>query len=247
MNRVKVGFFSLSHPSTTGDDRPYLEWHQLDHLPEQYQLPGMIHGQRWASTSACRAARAGGADGWSLVDHVVLYLMGDPVDRTVDEFIRLGDHLAELGRFPESLPSQYKGALTLLEAHVAPRVLVSPEVVPFRPHRGLYLLVEELTRGADQDDFLQKMHVDIVPELVSVPGVAGVWIFATSGLMRRTMFTEGRFRMTVCYLDDEPSVVGRHVAPLVDGHWSDAPSRVVLAAPFESMMNWDWDRFGPNS
>ena len=58
MNRVKVGFFSLSHRSPTGDDRPYLQWHQLDHLPEQYQLPGMILGRRWASTPACRSARA---------------------------------------------------------------------------------------------------------------------------------------------------------------------------------------------
>ena len=58
MNRVKVGFFSLSHHSATGDDRPYLRWHQLDHMPEQYQIPGMVLGQRWASTPACRAVRA---------------------------------------------------------------------------------------------------------------------------------------------------------------------------------------------
>ena len=44
MNRVKVGFFSLSHHSPSGDDRPYLEWHQLDHMPEQYQLPGLVLG-----------------------------------------------------------------------------------------------------------------------------------------------------------------------------------------------------------
>ncbi len=44
MNRVKVGFFSLHRHSPTGDDRPYLEWHQLDHMPEQYQLPGLVAG-----------------------------------------------------------------------------------------------------------------------------------------------------------------------------------------------------------
>ena len=48
MNRVKVGFFSLTDHSDDGDDRPYLEWHQLDHMPEQYQLPGLVAGQRWA-------------------------------------------------------------------------------------------------------------------------------------------------------------------------------------------------------
>ena len=44
MNRVKVGFFSLSERSETGDDRSYLRWHQMDHMPEQYQLPGLILG-----------------------------------------------------------------------------------------------------------------------------------------------------------------------------------------------------------
>ena len=34
MRKIKVGFFSLSHHSVTGDDRGYLEWHQLDHMPE---------------------------------------------------------------------------------------------------------------------------------------------------------------------------------------------------------------------
>ncbi|HEX4244447.1 MAG TPA: hypothetical protein VHY77_02680, partial [Acidimicrobiales bacterium] len=115
MNRVKVGFFSLSHRSTTGDDRPYLEWHQLDHMPEQYQLPGLVLGQRWASTPACREARAAAVDGWAKVDHVVCYLMGNPVDETIDDFFTLGRHLAELGRFSLSLPSQYRGALRLLE------------------------------------------------------------------------------------------------------------------------------------
>ena len=61
MNRVKVGFFSLSNGSTTGDDRPYLGWHQLDHMPEQYQLPGMVLGQRWASTAGV-SSRPGGGD-----------------------------------------------------------------------------------------------------------------------------------------------------------------------------------------
>jgi hypothetical protein len=29
--------------------------------------------------------------------------------------------------------------------------------------------------------------------------------------------------------------------------WATAPGRLVLAAPFESMMRWDWDRFGPST
>jgi hypothetical protein len=61
------------------------------------------------------------------------------------------------------------------------------------------------------------------------------------------MFTDGRFRMTVCYLDGEPAVVGERLAEVVGRGWAGAPSRLVLAAPYESMMRWEWDRFGPDA
>jgi hypothetical protein len=249
MNRVKVGFFSLSHPSPSGDDRPYLEWHQLDHMPEQYQLPGLVLGQRWAATPACRAVRVAGDDGWAGVEHVVCYLMGSPVDQTIDDFFTLGRHLAELGRFPGALPAQYAGALRLLETHAAPRALVSAEVVPFRPNRGIYLIVEEPAEGTDRevhDAYLQRQHVELLPGLVSVGGVAGAWAFATTPAIRRPPFTKGAFRMTVCYLDDEPATVGERLATYVEEAWSGTPARIVLAAPYESMMAWEWDRFGPS-
>jgi hypothetical protein len=246
VNRVKVGFFSLSHHSPTGDDRPYLEWHQLDHMPEQYALPGLLLGQRWASTPACRSARAAEVDEWSLVEHVVCYLMGNPVGETIDEFLTLGRHLAELGRFPHALPSQYRGGLRLLEGLAAPRVLISSEVVPFRPHRGIYLIVEEPTDRPAQDAAIQRMHVEFLPSLVSVPGVAGAWTFATTPSIRRPMFSDGDYRMTVCYLDDDPATVGERLAPALDRWWATAPVRPLLAAPYESMVVWDWDRFAPS-
>jgi hypothetical protein len=245
MNRVKVGFFSLTGHSETGDDRPYLEWHQLDHMPEQYQLPGLIAGQRWGSTPSCRAARAADVGDWSSIEHAVCYLMGNPVDETIDEFLTLGRHLAELGRFPHTLPSRYAGGLRLLEAHAAPRVLVSAEVVPFRPHRGVYLVVEEPADRSAQDAYLQWRHRELLPELMSVPGVAGAWSFATTPAIRRPAFTKGEYRMTLCYLDEEPVAVGERLGPLMTGVAAGQPVRLLLAAPFESMVRWDWDRFGP--
>lgn len=247
MNRVKIGFFSLTHHAPTGDDRGYLTWHQLDHMPEQYQLPGLLLGQRWASTPGCRAARAAEVGSWSLVEHVVCYLMGNPVDETVDEFLTLGRHLAELGRYPHALPSQYRGGLRLLEAVAAPRVLVSAEVIPFRPHGGVYLIVDQPTEAEPQDAFLQRLHTEVLPALVDVPGVAGAWSYATSPQIRRTMFSEGHHRIIVCYLDDDPASVGPRLSPLVEDTWAAAPSELLLAAPFESLLVWDLDRFGPTA
>ncbi len=247
MNRVKIGFFSLTHHSTTGDDRPYLRWHQLDHMPEQYRLPGLLLGQRWASTPDCRAVRAAEVDTWALVEHVVLYLMGNPVHETLDEFFMLGRHLAELGRYSHALPSEYRGGLRLLETIAAPRVLVSPEVIPFRPHRGAYLIVERPDDTSPQDGFIQRLHTDILPTLVDVPGVAGAWAYATSPEIRRDMFSEGRYRFTVCYLDDEPAPAGGRLSEAVTQCWAGAPSELVLAAPFESLVESDVERFGPGN
>ena len=182
---------------------------------------------------------------WSKVEHVVCYLMGNPVDETIDEFLSLGRHLAELGRFSQALPSQYRGGLRLLEAQAAPRALVSAEVVPFRPHQGIYLIVEEPTDPSAQDDYAQRRHTVLFPELVSVAGVVGAWTYTTTPAIRRPMFSEGEYRMTVCYLDDEPATVGARLQPVLDRAWATAPVRPLLAAPFESMMRWEWDRFGP--
>jgi hypothetical protein len=248
MNKIRIGVFSLSHHAPSGDDRPYLEWHQLDHMPEQYLLPGLLFGQRWATTPACQAARAAEVGDWAKVANAVCYLMGNPVDETLDEFLTLGRTLAEMGRFSQSLPSQFLAGLRLLHAQAAPRALISDDVVPFRPNKGIYLIVEELDGAAGpqaQDAHLQRIHTEVLPELVTVPGVAGALAFGTSPAIRRPTFTPGAFRITACYLDEDPATVGAALAPVLERIWRKAPVRPLLAAPFESMMIWDWDRFGP--
>lgn len=243
MHRVEAGYFSLTGHSADGHDLPYLEWHQLDHMPEQYQLPGMVLGQRWGSTPACRAARSVEAGEWGEVAHVVCYLMGAPLDATVDEFVALGGRLARMGRFPHRMPSCYRGGLLLLAGHAAPRTLVSPEVVPFRPHRGIQLLVEQPAseEAAGGEGSLRRLRTEVLPALVAVPGVAGAWTFATSPSFRRPNFSEGDLRITVCYLDDDPPATARRMAPVLEGIWRTAPTRPLLAAPFESVLRWHWE------
>ena len=61
------------------------------------------------------------------------------------------------------------------------------------------------------------------------------------------MFSPGRYRVIACYLDDDPATVGERLSPVVEGLWASAPSQLVLAAPFESLIHSDLDRFGPTS
>src|SRR5271163_2686196 len=57
VGKVVAGFFSFTEITDPGSHRSYNEWHQLDHLPEQYPIAGVVSGQRWVLTPGCRTAR----------------------------------------------------------------------------------------------------------------------------------------------------------------------------------------------
>ena len=57
MNGIEVGFFSLTSGPVSGDEAAYLRWHLLDHLPEQYSIPGIRLGTRWRADDECVALR----------------------------------------------------------------------------------------------------------------------------------------------------------------------------------------------
>ena len=55
---VTTIYTSLSKRHPEGRDADYLEWHSLDHRPEQHRLAELRASFRMVSTPACRAARA---------------------------------------------------------------------------------------------------------------------------------------------------------------------------------------------
>jgi len=218
-----IGVFSFSARAGDGSDAAYLEWHGLDHLPEQYRLAGMRNGTRWVSTPECRAARAASGDRFGAVDHLVLYLFADAT--SLPAFFALGATLREAGRMPLRLPSVELGGYRLDAMDAAEHALVGADVLPWRPTRGAYVLIED---GAPCD-----------PGLLDVAGVAGWWQFAgTDDLSDRLAATAG-LTLTLCYLDDDPVAVALALKPRLAGR---AP---LLAAPFVTVVPWAWDRALP--
>jgi hypothetical protein len=251
MRRADFGYFSLSKQGSETGDHDYLTWHLLDHMPEQWQIPGIAWGQRWASTPACRAARAAEDGQWADMVHVNHYLMsdaltgGEPIERTLDAFFTLAQKLRDQGRFAYQVPSLFQGALRVLETYAAPGALVLPDVVPFRMNRGIYMVLEEVANADSWDAYLQRSHSDTMPELLTVSGVGGAWVFATTPtLQERAIYTAGRFRITLLYLDAEPVDVAERLAEPLRRSWEQTDATLpLLAAPFESMVKWDWNRF----
>lgn len=232
MDRVKVGFFSFTEITDPDAHAAYNEWHLYDHLPEQYRIPGIAGGERWVSTPACRAARTMSGAPLDPIQYMTLYLMAEPVAPTLDDFMALGSRLADLGRFFGPRASHLSGPFRAVSAAAAPRVRVSEEVLPWRPARGVYVTVDDVTDASHLDDHLAHLQVDVIPAGLAVPGVAGVWNFATDSEYAKRWPT-GRRRISVWYLDDDPVAVAARLAPIVDR--DHAAVRRIFSGPFKTI------------
>ena len=230
--KVAYGFFSFTEVTDPAEHRSYNAWHQLDHLPEQFPLPGVVYGQRWVSTPACRAARVVSDPSLDPIHYVTCYLMAEPIAATLDDFFELGAELHRLDRFHEHRHAHLTGPFALVDAIAAPRVLVSAAALPYRAHRGTYVIVEEIPDGF-------AAPAPYGAELAGVPGVAGCWTFATNSGMRSRRWTAGERRITFCWLDDEPLACAARIAPMVDA--SRGTTR--FAGPLETITPWAWDWF----
>jgi hypothetical protein len=118
--------------------------------------------------------------------------------------------------------------------------------VPYRPNLGVYVIVEEPQPEADPDAadaWVRRLHEHWADATCAVPGVAGVWQFASSPRLQGAGWSAGERRITVCYLDDDPLVVAEALRPLLDDRWRDAPVRPVHAGPYETVVPYQWGWF----
>ncbi|ONH52398.1 hypothetical protein CcI49_34200 [Frankia sp. CcI49] len=242
MNRVKVGFIALTGLPKSVSEAEYLEWHATRHMPEQFTVPGIVNAQRWHSTAACRAQRAAQSDDLVDAENLVSYLLSDPVEQNLAEFQALNRRLNETGRFIEPSPFLMLGAYKLLEPRAAERTLISDHAVPWRPNLGVYLVVERLDpeRAEEYDSEFRGAGAD---GLLSVPGVAGVYLYGTAPGYQTSHQVDQTHRVTVAYLDADPATVGAAVRPLLEERWKDGGVEPVFAGPFESVVQWNWQRF----
>lgn len=241
--KARVGFFSFTEVTDPALHRQYNRWHQLDHLPEQMPLPGIVFGQRWVSTPVCRRARL--VDGGRLdpIDYVTLYLMTDPVPEVLDRFAALASELAAEGRFFSARRSHLSGPFEVESACAAPGVLVSGAAVPYRPGTGVYVVV---TEEPDAVGGPSREAADLSP-LLEVAGVAGAWAFRSAGRLAGERWRPGRHRVVVSFLDGDVLETAARLAAVVPALAGADTSAVVFAGPFETIAAGRWDWFEPES
>jgi hypothetical protein len=223
---ARFTFVSLSAREPDGRDAEYIEWHSLDHRPEQYRLPGLRNSLRLVSTPECRAARAASDGPFDAVDHVMTYQFTDLGE--LPGFSALGAALHEGGRMPLRLPSLGYLTAELAGRVAAPRAVAGADVIPWRPAIGVYLLIEEGQASPEA--------------LVDLPGVAGIW-WHHGTLGEEPFGADARGRqITYCYLDEDPVAVAARLGVAVRQRWASGAVKGLLAAPFYAITPFDWAR-----
>jgi hypothetical protein len=228
---VTAMYLSMSTRHPDGEDADYLEWHTLDHRPEQHRLDAIRGSLRIVSTPACRAARAASREDLDAVDHVMTYFFDGAAG--FGGFLELSDALRDAGRTPFVLPPVERGAYRVDTRRASPRVKVGADVLPWLPVSGVYLLLEAASTDAATEG------------LVDVPGVAGVWTAAADEPDDVLSSAPGGQRLTYCFLDDDPVATAERLRPVLQRRWEDSGLAARLAAPFHAVVPGDWDRYLP--
>jgi hypothetical protein len=227
---IEVVYVSLSARHPDGRDADYLEWHSLDHRPEQHRLGALRASFRIVSTPACRAARAASDERYDAVDHVMTYLFTGADG--LPAFNDLNIAMADVGRTPYLLPTVERAVYQLDGLVAAPRIKVGADVLPWWPASGVYLLIER--DGSSP------------APLAEVDGVGGVWWGAAVPMdpPYATADTSG-LQIAYCFLDGDPASVGERLRPVLESRWAETSASPLLAAPFHHLVPYDWGRYLP--
>jgi len=224
-------FLSMSARHPEKRDAEYLEWHSLDHRPEQHRLASLRASFRVVSTPACRAARAANDPRYEATDHLMTYLFASTDGLTSFNDLSVG--LARAGRVTHRLPLVERGVYRLEGLLAAARIKAGADVLPWWPATGVYLLVE---RGPTPSPL----------GLVEAPGVGGVfWGSAVPmGPPYATANNDG-LHVTYCLLDGDPATTGERLRPLLKERWARSGITPLIAAPFHTLVPYEWDRYLP--
>jgi hypothetical protein len=224
---INMLFVSMAKRHPEGADARYLEWHSLDHRPEQQRLDSINTSLRVVSTPMCRMARAACDPAFEAIDHVMTYFFTDIGG--LNAFNSLSAALRNAGRAPFILQPVQRGVYTVEEKVTAPRVKLGSDVLPWMPTRGIYLLIEQGSVPSNS--------------LIAIPGVAGVWS-ASSVQTPYSSAATGQ-QLSYCFLDDDPVDTAERLRPVLEKRWQANHIQPLLAAPFYSIVPYEWDRYLP--
>lgn len=261
-------FFSFSAMSDPSMHRAYSQWHQLDHLPENRALDGVIFGERWVRTPRCVELSGpsvseipdppGGITGLASdfgpqsAQYMTMYWFAEPVEQSVANWNDLAARSFHWGRRPEiGWTDRWMGFFVPVKGYANPAALVGPEALPFRPHTGLLVQVSHTSGSNRQLNELFSWYDTVdIPRTTRLDGVAGCWTFASLSHYAGNHGNEQPYeaiRVHVYFLDGEVESTLSGIRN--SGSADDAPAsrsqleKIVLDSPLLPIQPWQWDWF----
>jgi hypothetical protein len=259
-------FFSFASITDPQSHREYNAWHQLDHRPENLALDGVIHGERWVRSPDCAAVSAVDDASLATTHYVNIYWFATPSEQSIAEWQDLAERSFQWGRRPDVAftTRPLMGFFNTVKGYVSPRVLLSPDALPFRPTRGVHVSLTRLRAPHDPEAEALFSWYDRVriPELLECRGAAGVWTFSSdsttldaefavdkeSTTFRSTPSAPGSFRLLVVFLDEDPIEFvtdlaerdRRRGSPPLEAR---AVEETLFASPLRTIVPWEWGWF----
>lgn len=253
---VFVSFAEITDP---GSHRAYNAWHQLDHRPENLALDGVRHGERWVRTPGCAATSLVTDARLERTHYVNMYWFREPWRASFAEWQELAEKSYQWGRRPEIGYTErpLMGLFRTVRGQAAPRVLVSPDALPFRPASAVQLSLHrfETAHSGATHAFLLDAESRRVPELLAMDGVAGVWTFSSisttldpswqpvpgSATFDPSGTDAGLFRAELVFIDGTPEQTQHSIDTVPIG--PDGAGQEIFRSLLLPITAWKWDWF----
>jgi len=138
-----------------------------------------------------------------------------------------------------------------LKGYIRREALLSEQALPFRPNKGVYLVVSRFNRHHDveAEDVFRWYDQIRIPDMLECPGAAGAWSFATRALYSPLRdLTQPALRMQLFYLDGDPlafaaAVREREEVWAAAGRSRDSSTveTVLFSGPLVRIVPWRWE------
>jgi hypothetical protein len=156
-------------------------WYDLEHLPPNVWLPGVMLGRRYVAPPELHELRVADPSSGLAAQRgtfLTIYTLCEPPAETVAAMSTLRDKLYAEQRMnfpPEKKAVRDGDAMTLVSAVSSPELRLPAEEVPFVGHTGL--LVVQRRGSAEVAEWYQ---LDWAARVAAVPGVHGVMTLRSS-------------------------------------------------------------------
>lgn len=246
MGTFARAYFSFLQLNDRAAHPAYNEWHQLEHIPENKLLPGVLWGERFVRSPACAAVSRGTDSGLALTDYVTLYLFRQPVEPAMADFLDLGSYALQTGSRPEvGWAGNHEGGFFVsVRGYVSPGIRVAVDALPLRPSAGIYIAVRDIDPSPDINDVFEHIDRRVIPDAVTRPGVAGAWTFVDVDSYVPFPSEGTTRRITVYFLDEDPLECMAELETVESDLDRQFPqSRLAFTSPLLSIVPREWTWF----